>query len=198
MDNALREYFIETAGLTDDQFDLVKPFFAEKIIRKGECLLSIGEINKYVYFVIGGCLRTYTTDSRDKEYILRFIATNEWLAEVGGYMQQEASSVYIDAILDTHVFAIHRSDYDTLSNIVPSLRAHFQSVMQLNYLNTQKRLALSLSADAKERYLDFMKTQPALINTLPISMIASYIGIVPESLSRIRKQLTHRHSRLTA
>ncbi len=189
MSNALYEYLKSKIPISDAQFSQILPWTKEKIVNKGTMLLQVGEICKHLYFVEAGCLRSYVIDNKGKEHIIQFAPENWWISEPISVLNHEPSMYFIDAVEDTTVLEMEGLFFDKVVNVVPEATA-MSSRLQLNSLRSfQKRLVSHLSASGEERYVSFIKMYPQLALRLPQKMIASYLGVTPESLSRIRKDL---------
>ncbi|HYC86572.1 MAG TPA: helix-turn-helix domain-containing protein, partial [Chryseosolibacter sp.] len=128
-------------------------------------------------------------DDKGKEHIIQFAPENWWISEQISLVNGEPSMYFIDAVEDTDYLSIHRTFFDEFEKLVPGAR-QMSNMLQLYSLRSfQKRLISHLSATGEERYLNFLQTHPSLALRLPQKMIASYLGVTPESLSRIRKEL---------
>ena len=192
MSVALQIYFKERKlNLTDREFEWYASLFQQKYMKKGEFLLNEGEVCKYTAFVVKGCLRSYTIDNKGKEHIMQFAPENWWISDMDSFAKKTPSIYFIDALEDSEVLLIDSSSYDKAMVQLPQLALFFQELIQNRQAASQKRIIFSMSASAEERYLDFLKTYPAFIQRVPQHMIASYLGITPESLSRVRKQIAH-------
>ena len=190
MVEVLRNYLADkNIDLTDEQFSRWSAAFTQKKIKKHEFLLREGEVARNTYFTVSGCLRMYTVDSKGKEHIMQFAPENWWLGDMESSSKNVPSVYFIDALEDSELLTMDNISWEKTINEIPSLAILFQRLMQNRQMATQKRIIFSMSASAEERYLDFMKTYPSLAQRIPQHMIASYLGITPESLSRIRKQL---------
>jgi CRP-like cAMP-binding protein len=175
--------------VTDDQLRTIENFFTPRHIAKGEVVLRINEICQCTCFVTKGCLRSYVMDDKGKEHIIQFAPENWWISEQISLIDHEPAMYCIDAVEDTDYLAVDTEFFNEFHKVIPAAR-EMSSRLQLNSLRAfQKRLISHLSASGEERYLSFIKTYPSLALRLPQKMIASYLGITPESLSRIRKEI---------
>ena len=189
MSNALYEYLKSKIPISDTQFSRILPWTKEKTVSKGTMLLQVGEICKHLYFVEQGCLRSYVIDNKGKEHIIQFAPENWWISEPISVLNHEPSMYFIDAVEDTSILEMDGLFFEKIISVVPEATA-MSSRLQLNSLRSfQKRLVSHLSASGEERYVSFIKMYPQLALRLPQKMIASYLGVTPESLSRIRKDL---------
>ncbi|MBC8045744.1 MAG: Crp/Fnr family transcriptional regulator [Fimbriimonadaceae bacterium] len=189
MPDVFKKYLSEKGGITDLQFDKIEPFLFERKIKKGETILEQGEVCKNAWFVEVGCLRSYVTDKKGKEYIFQFAPENWWISEQNSLHKNEPSLLSIDALENSSVVVIGANFFEQLP-VPAGANNNFRHVILQNRLySLQKRIIYLLSATAEERYIDFLNTYPALSQRLSQKLIASYLGITPESLSRVRKEL---------
>jgi len=188
----LHSFFNQHFPITDEQFEHVKTLFVPKKVNKGEFLLREGEMTKYSVFVASGCLRTYTIDDEGKEHILQFSPENWWTGDMS-FKSNVPSQCFIDALEDSEVLLTELPSIQKLNEYIPAAAAFYQAALQKSVAAKNQRIVASLSATAEERYDDFLKKYPSLIQRVPQHMIASYLGITPETLSRIRKQQLHKH-----
>ncbi len=190
--DSFRLYLSEKAGIARSAFDGLKDTYVLKKIRKGTVLLEQSRVCSEVYFVAEGLLRAYTLDPSGKEHIIQFAPENWWLSDRNSFIYNEPSLFYMDAVEDSHVIALSRDFFDRASAVPGfsefNVRALHKAVMLL-----QQRVNLLIGASAEERYLDFIRRYPNLTLRVPQWMIASYLGITPESLSRVRKELAVRN-----
>lgn len=158
-------------------------------VAKGNFLLREGEVSRYFYFVESGLLRFYSIDKTGKEHIIQF-APEGWIAgDRGSVYFQEKSEYFIDAIEDSEVVLLSDDLLREVSVQNEDFRCFTDRLLQNHIRHLQKRIRLLVSATAEERYLDFIAIYPNLMQRVPQWMIASYLGITPESLSRVRKGL---------
>jgi CRP-like cAMP-binding protein len=194
MIHQFKSYFQSKIDLTDEQFDSISAPLKVKKFDKNEIVQFKGDILKYGFFVGKGLLRAYSIDAKGKEHIIQFAPEN-WLISDRNNMNNEPSIFFIDAIEATEAVLMPNNFMEEAARQVPCLQP-----MQIKLLNNsirfmQKRINMLLSATAEERYLDFIKLYPNLTLRVPQWMIASYLGITPESLSRVRKELANKHFR---
>jgi CRP-like cAMP-binding protein len=191
----LKTYLQKSIAISDEQFDFISKDLKVKSFEKNEILVSQGEISTKTYFVTEGLLRTYSIDSKGKVHIIQFAPEHWWLSERNGILFNEASDFFIDAIEPTKAILIPKDYFNNISLHVDGMHELNFSMLNNAIRFMQKRINMLLSATAEERYLDFIKLYPNLTLRVPQWMIASYLGITPESLSRVRKDLAHKHFR---
>jgi CRP-like cAMP-binding protein len=158
-------------------------------ISKGNFLLRQGEICKHSFFVESGLLRQYSIDNKGKEHILQFAPETWFISDRGSVYFNQPSDYFIQALEDSKVLQIDESFILHLAEQNKSFLAFNNKLLHNHIRHLQKRVTQLLSATAEERYLDFIKLYPDILLRVPQSMVASYLGITPESLSRVRKDL---------
>lgn len=188
-----KDYLQKKVALTDEQFILISDRLKIRSFEKGEMILMKGEVSSHVYFVLDGLLRSYSIDSKGKTHIIQFAPEQWWLSERNGILFNEESEFFLDAIEASRAVVLPRDFITEAARVVPCMYELNASMLNNAIRFMQKRINMLLSATAEERYLDFIKLYPNLTLRVPQWMIASYLGITPESLSRVRKDLAHKH-----
>jgi len=188
----LRSHIEKRVQLTNEEFELSSKFFVPKKVRKKQFLLHEGEVCRNIGFVNSGCLREYTIDNKGSEHIIQFAIEDWWISDPNSFLSGLPSTYNIDALEDSEVLLLEKSARDKLLDSCPKMERFFRILIEANFVTTQRRITDSLSTSAEERYLKFIKTYPKLIEQVSQNQIASYLGITPQSLSRIRKELTQK------
>ena len=182
----LLDYFEETFPLSQEEKELVQTRFHSRLFRKKQFVLQEGDICTYFNFVVRGCLRTYKIDDKGNTHILQFATENNWINDLGSFHGVKPSILNIDALEDTVVLQIKRDDLISLYKQAPKFDRIFRVLVENAYVRLQERLLESISASAEDRYRLFIEIYPQLVNRLSQVQIASFIGITPEFLSRLR------------
>jgi len=188
----LRTHIEKRVNLTDEEFVTIFKFFVSKKLRKKQFLLNEGEVCKHISFVNSGCLRQYTIDNKGVEHIIQFAIEDWWVSDLHSFLSGKPATDNIDALLDSEVLLLEKSARDELLNSCPKMEKFFRILIEANHVATNQRISDSLSTTAEERYLNFIKTYPKIFEQVPQNQIASYLGITPQSLSRIRKELSQK------
>jgi CRP-like cAMP-binding protein len=190
MFSLLRAHIEKRVHLTDEEFNICTGFFIPRTIRKHQFLLNEGDVCRYFGYVNSGCLRIYTIDNKGAEHIIQFAIEDWWASDLNSFLSGLPANYNIEALHDSELLLLDKSTRDELLNACPKMERFFRILLEANYVATHKRVADSLSDSAEERYLKFIKTYPELYEKVPQHFIASYLGITPQSLSRIRKEMT--------
>ncbi|MBK5212762.1 MAG: Crp/Fnr family transcriptional regulator [Flavobacteriaceae bacterium] len=186
-------YLIKTAGLAEDEGALIVAGLKHLKFLKGDVLLKSGDLCQHSFFVEKGLLRSYMLDESGKEHVIQFAPENWFIVDRSSVYFNDPSESYIEAIEDTEVVLV-REDFLCKANETSSVFSKFNEKLLHNHIRQmQKRINLLLGATAEKRYLSFIEMYPDLLLRVPQWMIASYLGITPESLSRVRKELAHRN-----
>ncbi|HET6225883.1 MAG TPA: Crp/Fnr family transcriptional regulator [Bacteroidia bacterium] len=182
-------YLQTNAEVTTTQLAQLEKKIVQRTISKGEYVLRKGDTCKQVFYVEKGLLRFYSIDHFGKEHIIQFAPEGWFISDRSSIYFNEPSEYYIDAIEESTVVTMDDQFVCTLSEMSPSFTKYNDQLLQKHIRHLQKRINLLIGATAEERYLDFIKSYPDLTQRVPQWMIASYLGITPESLSRVRKEL---------
>lgn len=173
--------------LTDSQGELIKNVFIPRKIRKRQYFLREGEVCKYSAFIVKGAMRQYSVDDKGAEHIVHLFIENWWASDRESFIMLTPSIYNIDAWEDTDALLITKADYLGLLEPIPALAEMAGKLDERSYIATQKRLNSSISFTAEKRYADFASMYPEFLQRFPQHIIASYLGITKETLSRIRR-----------
>ena len=176
-------------SLTDTEKEIVLSLFKPKTLRKRQFFLQEGDVCKHSAFVLSGCLRSYFIDSNGFEHILQFAIEDWWITDMMSIITQNPSNLNIDALEESELLVISRENQTELLERVPKIEKYFRIKSENGLAHLQSRLLENLSLPAKDRYLNLLKKYPKIVERIPQKQIASYLGITPEFLSKLRHQL---------
>ena len=174
--------------LTTDEIELIGNIFIHKKIKKRQFFLQEGQVCKYSAFIVKGAMRQYTVDDKGVEHIVRLSIENWWAVDRESFVMLTPSPYNIEAWEDTEVLLVTYSDSMAMANKIPLLIEWTRKLDENHAFAAQRRLSASISFSAEKRYSDFTDTYPEFLQRFPQHMIASYLGITKETLSRIRRQ----------
>jgi len=184
----LLEYFQSLIPLNKEEEQLVFDLFKPRLYRKRQYVLQEGDICNQFNFIVRGCLRMYKVDDKGNMHILQFASENRWLSNIGSFHDRKPSELNIDALEDTMVLQISLENLLSLYIQAPKFDRIFRVLIENSFVALQKRLLQNISSSAEERYLSFLESYSHLSNRLPQTQIASFLGITPEFLSRLRNK----------
>lgn len=185
----IRKNIEKHTRLSNEEFNYFTSLLQFKRLRKKQFLLEEGAICSRECFVNSGCLRMYMLNEKGQEHIIQFATADWWIGDQYSFLTGEPSAYFIDALEESEVLLIEKDKLEQLYIQVPKFERFFRIAFQNSYVALQRRILAGLSQTAEEKYLDFLNRYPDLEQKLPQHQVASYLGITPESLSRIRKQL---------
>lgn len=188
-----KHYILSNSETSEEEFEQLSESLKFRKVKKGEILLRQGEVCVHSFFVSSGLLRSYTLDESGKEHIIQFAPENWLIVDRSSSFFNLPSELNIDAIEDSEVVFINSDFIEKASCLNASFNSFNNKALHSHILHLQKRVNLLLGATAEQRYLDFITLYPSLTLRIPQWMIASYLGITPESLSRVRKELANKN-----
>jgi CRP-like cAMP-binding protein len=175
--------------LSEENREKIASRFRIKTIHKKEFLLQEGQVAKDVAFVLSGCLRSYSVDENGFEHILQFASADWWITDMYSFISGKKAYLNIEVINAGEVALLSREDQLHLFDEVPALERYFRIITENALVSTRQRLVDNLSLTARQRYEQFCQIYPSLINDIPQKLIASYIGVTPEFLSKMRSDM---------
>lgn len=177
-----------TTPLTDEQYELIRSCFHPKIVRKKQYFLQEGEVCKYFGFIVKGAMRQYSVDDKGIEHIVALSIENWWVGDRESWVMLTPSAYNIDAWEDSELLVVTKADTLNLVQQIPSINEMVRKMDEMHFIAVQKRINASVSLQADKRYTDFTNRYADLVQRFPQHIIASYLGITKETLSRVRKR----------
>jgi len=187
-DHKLIYYIQRWVELNEAEESLILDAFEPIAVKKKKDLLVPGGVCRSVYFITSGAVRSYHVDEKGVEHIFQINLENSWISDLESFFSQKPSNYYIESIEASTLLRISYERLEILYAEVPKLERYFRILFQRAYLNALQRLNSTMWDTAEERYNDMVKENCTILQRVPQTYIASYLGITPESLSRIRKK----------
>ena len=175
--------------LDKEEISYFTSLLSHKEVRRKEFLLQAGAVAKHINFIHSGALKAYYMDVKSDENIIMLAVDDWWITDMYSFTSGNPAIQYISAIEDSVVYQLQKSDFDQLLVKIPAFERFFRILMQNAYIREQLRVIQNLSMPAEERYLNFLKKYPQLVQRVTQKQIASYIGVSPEFLSAMRKRM---------
>lgn len=186
--SSLFQHIQKYSRISFGDFELCRDFFQVEHFKPHSLVVTAGAIVTKQYYVVQGCLRTYLADAeRDREYTVQFAVEEWWASDFTSYYTGQPAVLNVESLEQSVLLSIRKTDLAQLYQRVPGLEAFFLRKLENAFVAFQKRILSNLSATAEERYEEFLLQYPNVEQRVKNFQIASYLGITPESLSRIRK-----------
>ena len=182
--------FNNKVRLTSEEEAQIKIYLTPKKLRKKQYLLQEGDVCKTIAFIEKGALREYSVDDNGSEHIIQFGLEGWIISDLYSFLTGEPATYNIDAIEDAELVLISKSAHEDLLQKVPKYETFTRLNITGAYLAMQKRLTSIISSSLEERYANFTTLYPNIVQRVPQHMIASYMGLTPETLSRIRRRIS--------
>lgn len=184
-------HFNKYLPLNGEEKEALLSRLVQRKIKRKQYILQEGDICKYFTYVLEGCFKMYGIDNSGAEHNLVFTAEDDWIADIDSLHKEKPSKLFIEAIEPSTILQISKGDLWYLYTNYPKFDRNFRVIVENKYIELQNRLLQTFSATAYERYENFLEQYPDLANRLPNTQIASYLGITPEFLSKIRNTKSH-------
>lgn len=186
-------YLVEKGALTESELELVRQVAVPKKIRKHHYLLEEGKVSNFIGFVTKGSFRLFRIGDDGQEYTMKFAIENWWISDFTSFLSGELSNCYIEALEHSELMWFSKETWDDLMAAIPNFHRMIDKLTAKNFEAHQNRIFSNISESAETRYDNFVNKYPTLYNRIPLYMIASFLGITRETLSRIRKQAGQRN-----
>ena len=175
-------------SLTNTEFDLFANYLQEKEIKKKQEIVSTGEVCNYTAFVNKGCVRSFSMDKDGMEQVLQFAMEDYWVGDLYSYLTDKPALYTSEATENCSLLLIYRNDMEKVYEQVPKFERFFRILVQRSYVSLQQRITFNQSSSAEEKYHSLLQKFPTIELRVAQKHIASYLGITPESLSRIKRK----------
>lgn len=181
----LRAHIEQVVTLTDEQFETVQTYFSLKRVKKRQFLIHEDDEVRQEYLVLKGIFKVYYIDKDGKEHIVQFAKENWWMTDFIAYFQQTPATMYVECMQEGEVLCLTLEGREALATKFHAMEHFFRVKLSNGYVALQKRIALLLSSSPQERYEEFSKMYPDLLQRIPKKFIAEYLGVSRETLSRL-------------
>lgn len=173
--------------LSDEDVATIQSLFILKKFRKRQYILQEGDISRWETYVVNGLTRTYEVDDKGMEHVMQFGPEDWWVGDLYSFLTDTPTRFNVDCLEDTQVLQISKPDLELIYQKVPASERYFRIIIQNAYIASTNRISSSLRKMAPQRYQEFILRYPNIEQRVPNHQIASYLGITPQSLSRIRR-----------
>ncbi len=176
----------EHVSLTDGEWELCKNNFRPKRMLKRQFLLQEGDVCRQLAFVEKGALFSYSVDSKGNQHVIRFAFGGWWIADLRSFFTHNPSTLNIEVLEDSELLILDRENHEMLLREIPAYERYHRIILQNAHIALQIRIENALGLTAEEKYARLMEHNPEFMNRVPLNLIASYLGLSPETLSRVR------------
>lgn len=176
-------------NLNEEEKQLYVSLLSTRKLKKKEHLLRQGETARYDYFVTQGCLKSYQINDNGSEHITMFAVQDWWTGDLSSFIQKQPSNYFIQALEDSEVLQISKDNYDILFEKIPKFERFYRILYQRSLVSFIQQSDQNISLSAEERFHQFNKKYPTLLNRISQKNIAAYLGVTPEFLSLMRRRL---------
>jgi CRP-like cAMP-binding protein len=181
----LKQHLSKTITLTDEQFAYVSTHFIPRSFKKGQALITAGDKVDEEYFVLSGCLKSFYINDDLKMFILQFAMPTWWTSDFNALYTGTKATINVDCITDAEVLCLTNNDREKICAELHAMEHFFRWRTNKGYVASQKRLLSLMNNDAKSRYEELLQQYPQLYNIVPKNLIAAYLGVSRETLSRL-------------
>lgn len=178
--------------LTQEEKDFFTGILQLKNLRRRQYFIQEGNVSRSECFINKGCLRAYHIDEKGVEHVIQFGIEGWWIGDMHSFITGKPAKFNIDALEDSELLCIDKNDLEILYEKVPKFERFFRIIIQNSFVVQQERILSNMYQSAEKRYTDFVNKYPQFEQRIPQHQVASYLGISPETLSRIRKQIAER------
>ena len=185
MHDKLRSQIERIIPLTDEEFEFVLSHFQQKKFKKHQIVIHEGDYAPYDFFVVRGLMKVSRIDPEGKEHIIQFGMEDWWITDAQAYHNRTRATLIVDCLEDTDALALSLENREKLYRELQKMEYFFLKKTTAGYIALQKRILCFISSSANERYHNLLEIYPGLIQRVPKSMIASYLGVSRETLSRL-------------
>lgn len=184
MSKALRKHIERITSLTDQEFTFILSHFTRRKLKKYQFVIQEGDLVQFDFFVVKGLLKACHTDQEGKEHILQFAMEEGWISDYQAYFNQTQATLTVDCIEDSEFLCISLENREKLCTGMSKMEYFFRKTSNDGYVALQRRILCFLNHNAKDRYERVLQQNPSLFQRVPKSLIASYLGVSRETLSR--------------
>ena len=186
----LKESITEHVALSDEQWEICKHSFRPKRMLKRQFLLQEGDVCRELAFVEKGALYAYSVDAKGNQHVVRFAFDGWWIADLQSFFTRNPSTLNIEVLEDSELLMLDRKNHEKLLEEIPAYERYHRIILQNAYVALQQRVENALGLTAEQKYARLIDQNPEFMNRVPLNLVASYLGMSPETLSRVRRQMS--------
>jgi len=185
----LIEHIERIVPLTQEEQDILLTHITYRKMLKGQFLVQQGDICRYSGFVISGCTKTFYVDDEGQEHVIMFSIEDWWTSDIGSFITQSPADFNVQCLENTELILFPYEKQEALFEAIPKMERFFRKIIEKAFAASQKRIVRNFTMSARDRYLFFRSQYPKMEQRIPQYLIASYLGITKEFLSKIKNQI---------
>jgi CRP-like cAMP-binding protein len=179
-------------NLTQSEKDYFTSLLKHRTLKRRQFLVQAFDVCKYESFILKGCLKEYFTDDNGKDHIVRFVTEEYWTSDIESFIKGTPATLNIEALEDCELLQIDYASLELLFQTNPKFERFYRIAFQESYISFQNRIISNLSKSIEDRYQDFAKKYPTLVQRVPQNQIAAYLGVSAEFLSKVKQNLARK------
>ena len=189
MFDLLLQHIQEKVCLSVEEKKCLQEYFTFKKVRKRQCLWQEGEVCKTMAFISQGLLRSYFIDEKGSEHISFIGWEGYWIADAYSFFTGEVGELTIEALEEAELLLITKENYERLVTNIPAMNTYFRLLYERSLAKKDQRILMTIACNAEQRYEELIAAYPGLAQRIPQHLVAAYLGITPETLSRVKKKM---------
>ncbi|MEY8779390.1 Crp/Fnr family transcriptional regulator [Allomuricauda sp. XS_ASV26] len=182
----LRQHFEEIVDLTDAEWEQIAPHFEYRKLKKHQFLIQTGQPVECEFWIINGLVKSYAIDQKGNEHILQFGMEQYWVSDYFAFQHQLPATIFVDCIEDSEFFCLSLESRESICQQIPAIANFYRIKSNNGFINLQQRILSLLTLSAEERYDELLNKLPKLLQRVPKKLIAAYLGVSRETLSRFK------------
>ena len=183
----LHKSILEHVTLREDDWEICKSYLRPKQVKKRQYLFREGELCRELIFVERGALYSFSLDDSGNKHVIAFAFEGWWISNLQSFLTGKRSRLFIEVLEDSNILMLNRENHEKLMEMIPTYERYHRIILQNAYVALQRRVENAIGLTAEEKYARLITESPAFLNRVPQHLIASYIGVSPETLSRVRR-----------
>ncbi len=190
----LRQHLLLKVAINQTEIDKFLGFTERRQYKKGDFFLRQGRVARHIAFLLSGVMSTYSLDAQGEKHVIQISIAGHWTSDLYSFLAKEPTTYNVEVMKDADVLLLTKENFDRACTEIPVFERFFRLLVQNAFIHLQRRIANIYSETAEERYLKLIKEKPEIANSVPQHYLASFLGIKPQSLSRIRSNLAKKRS----
>ena len=186
MEKSLRDHIERFVPISQQAFDASLQYFSFQKLKKNEYLIKDGTAVEYTYWIKAGLVISFFNDSKGKEHVMQFAIENCWITDQQAFYTRSAATLNVVCLEDSEILALSHQNREQMCDNIPAMNTFFRKKANDSFVKQQRRLLTYMTSEARERYDLLLREYPGLVQRVPKKILAAYLGVTRETLSRFR------------